>query len=457
MIKQISVENFYNFKNILTVDFTNSGNDDSLNYKYNKDFIGNFSLMYGKNNVGKSNFFNILKDAKVYVLEGDANFEYYRPNGFDKPSMFEIIIENDQNEIRYGFEIDVNRKIINDEWLFSKINGSSRESLIFDRNSEREEFKFSPLFKASEKKELENVRTDVLFLHHLSNKAETLSLIKELLTEFKEMTFISCILGGDEDRGSEFAGFISLYENEDYKNIINEFLKSADLDIVNIKFSELTASENEVLTKLRALNAEGLPEKERDKKIQKLISENKEVIPGLLSKNLLARIVHEGVIEPFSMEFIHRSGASYSFKDLSSGSKQIISILIRVIDKIGKKSVLIFDEIETALHFDLTNLLVEFFRMLIQLEPQQQYIITTHQEELLDYEFISNENKIFLKYNTKSDELYVDYLSNYRLREYQVPSKRYKLDAFETNPNTSSQYNLKSVIQAYAKEQKKIG
>ena len=177
-----------------------------------------------------------------------------------------------------------------------------------------------------------------------------------------------------------------------------------------------------------------------------LVKENLPLLPTLLRKNLMGKVVDEENMKPISMEFIHRSGASYKLEDLSTGTKQIISILIRVIENIGKRSVMIFDEIETGLHSDLLDLLLSFFTDLVRTCSEQQYIITTHREELLDYEFISNENKVFLKFSEDNKDLEVHYLSEYRLRDYQLPSKRYKLNAFQTNPNTSKEYNLTSYI-----------
>lgn len=451
MIKQISVKNLYNFKNEITIDLLNSGKDEEvLSKTYNKDSIGNLTLLYGKNNVGKSNFFQILKEVQIFVLENKNLLEPYNPSSDKLNSSFEFIIENSVNEIRYGFEINLKRNQIIDEWLFSKINGSSRETLIFDRNFEAGKPKFSQLISKVDINSMSNLKKEILFLNYFNNKKETIEVIADLLDEFRSLEFISCV--GGSDTGDDLPGFFSLYENEENREIINLFLKSADLDITDIKFSELSDEENEFMNKMRLIDSMEIDSKDKERKIADLLETNTAILPNLIRKNLIGRVLHEGDIEPIYMEFMHKSGASFPFERLSSGTKQIISILMRVIIKFRTKSVLFFDEIETGLHSELVDLLLKFFKLTLLVNPDLQYIITTHQEELLDYDFISNDNKVFMKVNPVDADIEIEYLSEYKLRDYQLPSKRYRLNAFETNPNTSSEYNLFSFISNLKKE-----
>lgn len=455
MIKQITVSNLYNFKEEITIDFTIGEKGQELHHTYNNEKIGNFSLIYGKNNVGKSNFFRILKEVKKFVFDKSLILESYNPSSPDNDSLFEILVENNKNEIRYGFVVNIEKGEIKEEWLFSKIDGSNRESKIFDRNIVSESSSFSSKLKSSEIQGLKGLRKDVLFLSHLSDKESPFEVIDDMLNEFKEMMFYSCLV--DSEGVENIPGFFSLYENDKYNEVINLFLESADLDIVNIKFSELTKDEDALVNTIREIEAMDLPSSEKEEKMGNLVKENLPLLPTLLRKNLMGKVVDEENMKPISMEFIHRSGASYKLEDLSTGTKQIISILIRVIENIGKRSVMIFDEIETGLHSDLLDLLLSFFTDLVRTCSEQQYIITTHREELLDYEFISNENKVFLKFSEDNKDLEVHYLSEYRLRDYQLPSKRYKLNAFQTNPNTSKEYNLTSYIKKLISGQDKNG
>lgn len=444
MIKQITVSNILNFKEEFTIDFTGKKIDDTLYRIYNKDVIGNFALIYGKNNVGKSNFFRILSEVQRKVFHNRFNLEAYNPSGEDEDSLFEVVVENDNNEIRYGFVCNFKDQVIHEEWLLSKLNKSSRETLIFERGRDIDSHSFNKTLKVSDVKVMTELKRNILFLNHFSNISKPSDVIRDLLDELSMVLFISC-LGGEDDL-ENIPGFISLYENETSYNILNLFLKSADLDIVNIKFSELSEIEKNFINIIRSIDSLDVDEEVKQAKFQKTVKENMEMLPTILKKNLLGKRTGEDDVHQISMEFIHRTGASFRLEELSTGTKQIISILLRVVGKIGSKSVFIFDEIETGLHPELISLLLNFFKLLSTLSPDQQFIITTHNEELLDLDFISNYNKVFFKYSNDKSTLYPVYLSEYAMREYQVPSKRYKLNAFETSPNTSSEYELHSYI-----------
>ncbi len=138
------------------------------------------------------------------------------------------------------------------------------------------------------------------------------------------------------------------------------------------------------------------------------------------------------------IDYIHRSGASFPYALLSSGTKQLLLVVIEILDCMHVGGVGIYDEIETGLHFDLVDLILNIIKVVIEKEPKVQFVISTHREALLDYDFISNENKAFMK--LENDTITIDYLSNYHLNPDHLPSKRYQLNAFETNPNTAGLY-----------------
>lgn len=442
MIKQITVENLYNFRNEVTVDFTVNKNQ-GLYHSYNKENISNLSLMYGKNNVGKSNFFKILKQSIDFIFNNNMNLVPYRPSGISRNSLFEIIVENPTNEIRYGFEINIDSARIVDEWMYSKRDGSSRETEIFGRK----DLKFNNIFGAADKKVLEQVKDTVLYLNHLSSLSNQNSLISEILNALKGVKFVSCLSGGDQHELTP--GILALHQNKAYREVLKTFLRSADLDIIDIETTELTDEEQAVIDEISNIFLSNESQSVKSEKSKALFESKAELFPLLFSKNLVGKINNEGGTGSVSYEYVHRNGARFFDSDLSTGTRQIISIVLMLIDAIGTDSVLIFDEIEAGLHIELIDLIMNLFKTLILDSPQLQIIITTHQESLLDYEFIPRESKIFLKLSKETAEIEVDYLSDYTLREYEVPSKRYKLNAFGTNPNTSSEYELNEAISKF--------
>lgn len=390
MIKSIFVKNLYNFKEDTLLDFSVSKVKSSLVHKYNKDHIGNMILIYGKNNVGKSNFLRIIDEAIDFIFEGIMRLEPYKPYQKDESSIFEMIIENSDNEIRYGFELDIENSEIIDEWLYSKLDHSIRESKIFVRSEQKYHHQLSTLYV----KELKKINNRSLYLNWFSNMSTSMDVITDLLKQLKSITFISCLSQKDE-KNSLIEYFSKLNDNQLYREVVNEFLRVADLDIIDIDF--------------------------RDEHQENIV------------------------------DFVHKSGSIFQYDELSSGTKQWLRIVLLVAMSIIEEKLFIIDGIENGLHYSLVDSLINVFKSMVEYKNTSQFIITSHQEILLDYDFISNENKIFMSLNSSTKDVEISYVTNYSLREYHLISDRYRMDAFGVNPNTSSEFSLLSLLSSNKK------
>lgn len=338
MLKDLCVKNLYNFKNEVHIDFTVSKND-SLNHKYINDNVSNFSLIYGKNNVGKSNLFKIMMEIKDLVLNNDFKLDYYRPSGESLRSLFEIVLEDDSGEYIYGLKLNVLDKLIVEEYLIH-----NNIDIFNSRNS-----KEIKLNKYQEAKIITDFFSNLTYIKSDSSEELIIENIKSLSDEKFE--------------------------------ILNTLVKVSDLDI-------------------------------------KMISKEKNRISFLKDEN-----------------------TSFVYKDISSGTKRVLSIGASILRFIENKSLFLIDELDSGLHLDLINVLVNFLKYAINYNNNLQIITIIHREDLLDYHFISDESKIFLSLQD-DNSIDVSYLSQYILSEEHKPSNRYKLDAFQVNPNTSSEYEL---------------
>lgn len=338
MLKELCIKNLYNFKNEVHIDFTVSENE-SLNHKYIKESVSNFVLIYGKNNVGKSNLFKIVKEVSDLVLKNEYKLDYYRPNGEDITSLFEVVLEDDSGEYIYGLKLDVLNKNIEEEYL------------IFNNQD---------IFKSENKKQVE-----------LKNYEEG----KVIIDFFTNITYI-------RSESSEELICKNINNLNDKKfDILNTLLKVSDLDI---------------------------------KKIVRIDN---------------------------NIKFLKDETTSFLYKEISSGTKRVLSIGSSVLNSIEKKSLFLIDELDSGLHLELISVLVNFLRYAISYNNDLQIVTIIHREDLLDYYFISDESKIFLSLEA-DDSIEVSYLSQYILSEGHIASNRYKLDAFQVNPNTTGEYEL---------------
>lgn len=436
MIKQISISNLYNFRDELSIDFVSHDEKETLYHRFNQDDISNFSLLYGKNNIGKTNFFKIIKESLDFILYEKLSLKETLPIMTPNPSLFEIVLENKDFEIRYGFEVDLSRHIMIDEWLYAQATDASEEVCLFNRAEKYFAKKISPF----DAKALENLMPNYSYLSYFKKVSHQLEEINTFFYMLENIHIVDCAIYHDEK--DLINSLLSFSDNRRALKLLNAFLESADLDIKEVILQKLNKEELELLQKLKSIEGSDLSRQKKKEKSESFLQENIHLLPQLLNKDVLK---HAEDYEALS--FLHKSGAHFSFAEISSGSKQLINIILPMIEGIEHDAVMIFDEIELGLHFDLVNLVIQFFKDIVQLIPTTQFIISTHRAELLDYNFISNQNKVIFKLLDPQEGPSIEYLSQYKMNEDHEISKRYLLDAYGSNPDTSSQYHLLSRLQ----------
>lgn len=442
MLKQVTINNIYNFKNELTLDFINDGSQ-GLNKQYGEDFISNFSLIYGKNNVGKSNLFKLISEVKEYVLDGQVKFKPYSPQQSFFTSLFEVIIENIDGEIRYGFEVNLETLVIYDEWLYNRKNKDKSENLLYSRLEKY----FDPIFTESEVKTMSSLKSNLLYLTYFNNVNHKYKIINQVTRFFKQITLVKCDHLSRDLSKNDLKKLVKVSKDKNLIKVLNVFLEAADVDIIKLEVQRLNKSEEEILKSIKQIENCEISAVEKNHKLLQLIDENKKIVAQILSKSVLNN-TFDAIDKNLLVSFKHKSKAQFEYAHLSSGTKKILSIVLSLIDSIKSDKILFFDEIENNLHIELIHLTLSFMRSVVSLSPNLQIFISTHRDEMLDYSFISSENKIFLKIDPNNFNITVEYLSQYKLKDYHLASKRYALDAFNTNPNTSKEYKLNMLLES---------
>jgi len=216
-------------------------------------------------------------------------------------------------------------------------------------------------------------------------------------------------------------------------DITNVIVKKLDENILN--FIEEFGKE---LRKLRNLKDENSDDTEIKKQmdILKDYIENNELSPHIKENNTFwsTENIKDGTKKGYAVSFIDANSNAYDYTEISSGTKQMFHLLLLTLSTFHQdEGILLFDEIEVGLHMDVITEYLEYVNKLIKNKRDSiQLIASTHQEKLLDLPFISRESIILIKKHKKT--AFIDYLSNYSIRKDQTVSKRYSLDAFETNP-----------------------
>ncbi len=79
--------------------------------------------------------------------------------------------------------------VIKDEWLYEKINHSSRETLIF----EREDFRVGKIISKSDEDSLRGLKDTSLFMSYFNSINHNYEVINDLIKQIENIRFINCV------------------------------------------------------------------------------------------------------------------------------------------------------------------------------------------------------------------------------------------------------------------------
>lgn len=222
---------------------------------------------------------------------------------------------------------------------------------------------------------------------------------------------VSDDLGKREKNKLDFGIYASLtqYYHKDKQITSSELEKKVNIDIVST-FDNPLPKENEESLSFKELK-ESRPMSHLDKhlfdcmevysyyignlanKIEQQIVKGKEVTTEFIQKvysqkHLFGCILNDlfkdsgktiDLTKP-KPSFILSSGKHISMYDLSSGEKQILYIMLKVLLQEKKNHVMFLDEPELSLHVDWQEVLID---KVLELNPNCQLIISTHSPSLL--------------------------------------------------------------------------
>lgn len=397
MLVEFSVENFRSIKTLQTLSMQATSQKESdyhaLNSKRMHSPKKNLNLVktkaiFGANASGKSNvilamvsFWKII----VFGLGGNDILErWIQPYRLDEkleflPSYFQIIIEIDGSQYRYGFEADSKR--IKSEWLFKK---EKKETEYFVR--EGQEIKSYNKNSFSEIKILNQTnnkffREDTLILSVLYALNGEVSTI--ILDSIKKGIMIH---GGDEVSEQKVwkrDSIKSFKENESYRAFIKNLLRVVDNSIHDIE-----------IKKDLVIEPDGT---------QKLLDTN----------NLFVVRSFEDSTVFFDLE-----------KEEGKGTQKVFALSNSLFDAIHFGKTFIIDEFDSRLHPDLTREIVKLFQSK-EAHKNAQLIFVTHDSNLLDSSLLRRDQITFVEKN-KSGETEIYDLSDIKgVRDTDLFEKNY--------------------------------
>jgi AAA15 family ATPase/GTPase len=386
MLLKFSVENYLSFKDLSTLSMIGvksfKEHLDINTFEVDKIRVLKTAVLYGNNASGKSNFLeamsfmkaaviNSFRDALMDNTERKFPLEKFILNTKTElePSFFEISFIQNNTKYRYGFEIDYNRIV--SEWLF---HTTTKEVYLFKRENQKIEINKSA-FKEGLGKET-NARENVLFLTLIAQLNGKIS--NEIIEWFKNFNHIN----GIHDRGHKRYTIDKLKSDKTFLNWVLHFIKYLEI-------SSLSTSEEDV----NEIDLETLRNKEKDEEIINLFTSMQKIQAKQPKRDQLITFHRK-----FDENNILVDTVPFKFDNQESeGTKKLLYLLGPWYDTLRNGKILLIDELDSRLHSNLTQRLVEFFHKFNK--KNAQLIFAVHDISILNRNTFRRDQIWFIEKN----------------------------------------------------------
>lgn len=419
MVLEIRLKNFFSIKEEVVLDLRaaniNTKQTKNLEYnifEYKKETLLKTVAIYGANASGKTNIIKAIRFCCRMIFESHLhnentifNFQSFKldQRSSAEPSTFFIRYVMNNVEFEYSFSLSATKILTESLYYYPK----GRLAKIFMRDEKasaikREKYSFGSAINKPNDVSI-NTSDKTLFISRASQMDRELA--KDIFNYFNERFLLQYV-------GLSVSHVIRLFKEN--RDLILEGLQKADSDIVKIDLSTEVVS-------TKTLTATFSEE------------DNKSSVEDGQELALKIRTYHKFAPNiPFDFE-----------TEESAGTKKLFHILLRIIDVIKNNKVLLIDEIDTHLHSDIVEYIINLFHA----GSGAQLIFSTHNTNLLDLKKMRKDQLYFVnKKETGATELYS--LFDFKdFRESMDAEKGYLQGRFDAIPFVDDSISsLKSLI-----------
>lgn len=348
MLKSFAVNGFKAFSNEVKITLDANNQIKNRDYVFKDTNLLKSAIIYGPNNTGKSAFLESISVLKEIVKLGSLG-DYYKSNFF-----YNFFLEN--KEMEFKIEFNENNKDYNYSLKFEYEKGIVEEilkvdnKLIFDRNKEKNDDATinNIILMFSEYR-------DKLVVSMLADKYKVYT--DDINNFFDKLIILDKYIDFDD-----VVKDLSELTSEE-KNLFIKIVKSADISIENVEYTEELGDIN---NKLKMISYYKMKEK-------------KELMPSVLCD--------------------------------SDGTQMFMRYILKIIKLRRTGGTLIADEIDRSLHTLLTKSLISLFNS--EDNENIQLVATSHDLLLLDSNFLFRKDQIWFTYKD-TDKIYFYSLNNYK-------------------------------------------
>jgi AAA15 family ATPase/GTPase len=366
MIQEFSVQNFLSFREKQTISFVASSDKTLLDEltvvtKLSGIRLLRMSMIYGANASGKSNLLLAIKAlwTLLFTPRSEEHNETIIYQPFEllkgKPTRFEIIFWANDRRFEYKLEYD-KQSILYEKMEYTSDGGVL--SLMYEREKGKS-VKFGGTLEikvqASRDLNRETLGNHTVLSTLNKKNIDVPQVMKELYEWIKKHV----------QEGDTYANENIIAEqaekNEILKKLILELLNKADFHITDFRIVEIS-------------------------------------LPEVLSQTMRNDDEFARFIKPYirrQILFTHEAESNnflINFESESAGTKAYFRLARVMFDLKGNGYVLLEDELEDSLHYDL---LIHYLKTYLQTESRSQLLFTTHNQLLLNEDWMIRRDMVW--------------------------------------------------------------
>lgn len=406
MLIEFSTTNFRSYRERQTLSMVRGKLKDDDTHSFPFPDKANMALLrsaaiYGANASGKSNLIRALDTMQQVVVESagwqrgkELPMEPYllSTQAAQEPCEFEVSFYVSGVRFQYGFSATSER--VMEEWLYAYPSGRAQSWIerAWDEGSQSYQWGRMEALKGQKKLWKDSTRDNALLLSTaVQLNCEQLQPVFDWFENTLKIVGINGFNPGFSIKSCE--------KGERKKEIVN-FLKSADLNITDIK------------VKPKKISANDLPEDMPDDMKQSILqqSEAKAFVD--------IQIIHEG-----------ENGASVALplQNESDGTRKLFAYAGPWLDVLKEGSVLFIDELHDNLHPLIVRMLVGLFHNRQTNPKNAQLMFTTHETSILSQE-VFRRDQVWFASQEGAQGTHLTPLSDFKVRKGAEDIERYYLD-----------------------------
>ncbi|MDE6387958.1 MAG: ATP-binding protein [Lachnospiraceae bacterium] len=440
MLLNLKIKNFKSFRNETVFTMLSSMQKVHSDYIINRNISGNnlrvlpMAVIYGANASGKSNIVLAMYILKKIVIEGNLDskelesyksvLSFIRDQSWYEPVEIEITFSTSDNIYRYGIHFtNVDVYSITKEYLF--INGNE----IFERDKRNK------------------IQIPINFL------------VKKGYIEKNEEDFANILLkkinNTLDDKKLVISGAINNLVNGDYFNEIREWFTKFNV-VMNANDMDFQQKDLETII--------GRDDNEKKEFGRKVFESNsvKEIMGFAEFGNQEIGFISETDKDDLSMCSMYR--IPFKDKELadspyyismivdselmeSKGTIHLIRLLQPFIDVLENGGVIVLDEMDASLHFEIVVSLIRIFNNKELNKKGAQLIFNTHNPIYLDGELLRHDQIVMVEKDkdTLTSDIYA--LSDYKLCPEERILKNYLAGKYGALPHMDLEVAFKHILE----------